>query len=169
MIRVLFFVLVVFLGVAYTWTDALRQKVELTVSEYFGANAVYQKLKTDQHMDSRFFENFFRVTKDTQLGGYIYVSQAPSMKNVFDYMIVFSPSFEILAAKVLIYREQHGRQIGTKRWLQQFQGLQPHHRPTLGKDVDGISGATISCKSMTDAVRATLKEVENYLTKTESK
>ncbi len=105
--------------------------------------------------------NFFTIINGDLLKGYIYVAQAPSMKNVFDYMVVFSPQLEIEKAKVLIYREQHGRQIGTVRWLSQFKGLSTEDRPELGKEIDGISGATISSKSMTKAVHDLLLALSN--------
>ena len=74
------------------------------------------------------------------------------MKNVFDYIIVFDNDLNILNTKVLIYREKHGRQIGTKRWLNQFLGKKVGDKVSLGKGIDGISGATISTTSMTKAV-----------------
>ena len=82
------------------------------------------------------------------------------MKNVFDYAILLSEDLEIVNTKVLIYREKHGRQIGMKRWLKQFFGMTSKDRPTLGDNVDGISGATISATSMTNSVREVLSTIE---------
>ena len=82
------------------------------------------------------------------------------MKNVFDYAVVLSPDLEIVNTKVLIYREQHGRQIGAKRWLQQFFNMDTTNRPVLGKDIDGITGATISATSMTKAVHNLLVDID---------
>ena len=70
--------------------------------------------------------HFYEVFSGKVRMGYIYVDQAPSMKNVFDYIVLFSPELEIVKVKVLIYREKHGRQIGTKRWLIQFNGMIPN-------------------------------------------
>ena len=88
------------------------------------------------------------------------------MKNVFDYALVFDSDLRTIKAKVLIYREKHGRQIGTPRWLNQFNDLGLDDKPELGVNIDGISGATISVKSMTDSVREVLETVR-YLRENE--
>ena len=105
-------------------------------------------------------DKLYEIKIENNNPGYIYVDQAPSMKNVFDFAVVFSDDLEILNSKVLIYREQHERQIGSKRWLKQFFGMTPSSRPELGKDIDGISGATISVSSMTNAINELLVDVE---------
>ena len=93
------------------------------------------------------------------------ISSPISPENVFDYIVVFNTDLILEKAKVLIYREQHGRQIGTVRWLSQFKGMDVADRPELGKEVDGISGATISAKSMTNAVHDLLVALEDVKSK----
>ena len=98
-------------------------------------------------------DNLFSI-KDNEAGliGYAYIGQAPSMKNIFDYLVILEPELRIKKAKVLIYREDYGRQIGSQRWLKQFIGRESGENLTYGEDVDAISGATISAKSMCSAV-----------------
>ncbi len=84
------------------------------------------------------------------------------MKDVFDYLIIVDPELQILKSKVLIYREQHGQQIGSQRWLKQFVGMTSDSRPQLGKNIQAISGATISATSMTQATQNALDQL-NYL------
>lgn len=105
-------------------------------------------------------ENLFEIRSGTQLLGYAYLGEAPSMKNVFDYVVLLGPDLRLLKTKVLIYRENHGRQIGSQRWLKQFIGLLPGEQPEYGSDVDAISGATISAKSMTRAIAQVMQSVE---------
>lgn len=38
----------------------------------------------------------------------------------------------------------HGQQIGSQRWLKQFIGKTKNDNLEIGKDISGISGATIS-------------------------
>ncbi|WP_350287866.1 FMN-binding protein [uncultured Croceitalea sp.] len=102
-------------------------------------------------------ENLFEVKKNDSLIGYIYLGRAPSMKNVFDYVVLFNPDLSIKKSKVLIYREDYGRQIGSQRWLKQFIGKKSGDHLTYGEDVDAISGATISAKSMTKATNEVLE------------
>ncbi len=104
-------------------------------------------------------ENLFKIKQDDRLVGYAYLGQAPSMKDVFDYVVLFDPELAVKKLKVLIYREDYGRQIGSQRWLQQFIGKKSGEHLEYGKDVDAISGATISAKSMTEATKQVLESM----------
>lgn len=96
--------------------------------------------------------------------GYAYLGQAPSMKNVFDYLVIMQTDLQIKKAKVLIYREDYGRQIGSQRWLKQFIGARYGDVINYGEEIDAISGATISAKSMTQAVKRVLETMTQLKT-----
>tara|TARA_Y100000815_G_C13346850_1_gene502415 strand:- start:5428 stop:5943 length:516 start_codon:yes stop_codon:yes gene_type:complete len=104
-------------------------------------------------------ENFFSLKAKEKTIGYLYLGEAPSKKNIFDYIVLFEPDWSVKKAKILIYREDYGRQVGSQRWLKQFIGLTPKDDITYGEQVDAIAGATISAKSMTTAVAKVLKTV----------
>lgn len=106
-------------------------------------------------------DHLFKVLKeDTSVVGYIYVGKAPSMKKVFDYVILFNTDLRIKKSKVLIYREDYGLQIGSQRWLKQFIGLTIEDNVTYGENIDAIAGATISASSMTRATNAVLQSLK---------
>jgi len=104
-------------------------------------------------------ENLFAVHSEHGLVGYAYLGQAPSMKNIFDYVVLFNADLSIKKSKVLIYREDYGRQIGSQRWLKQFVGKTHEDTLAYGEDIDAIAGATISAKSMTKAVNEVLSSI----------
>lgn len=105
-------------------------------------------------------DRFLVVKKEDSTLGYIYVGEASSMKNVFDYAIFFDASLIIKKSKVLIYRENYGRQIGSQRWLKQFIGKKIDDSIEYGEDIDAIVGATISASSMTRATENVLKTMK---------
>lgn len=152
------------------WPSKLKTKIEKTVLSTYSIDTfdldkvelsnIPEELSTKIKNESLFLVN----SKDHQLG-YIYVSQAPSMKNVFDYIVLFDNEWKIVNTKVLIYRETHGKQIGSKRWLSQFIGMHPTDRPILGDDIDGITGATISVNGMTTAVHDLLEAIDHLRNK----
>ncbi len=110
-------------------------------------------------------DHLFKILKADELMGYAYVGEADSMKNVFDYIILFTPDLNIKKTKVLIYREEHGRQIGAQRWLKQFIGMSTNKKPIYGENIDAISGATISAKSMTTAIKDALQTMDTLKNK----
>lgn len=139
------------------WSPVLKDKIDKALTSVYETEAIsYHTVGLNESTKANLSTNLYKVFASDQFKGYVYVAQAPSMKNVFDYLVIFNSNLEIEKAKVLIYREQHGRQIGATRWLSQFDGMNSEDRPTLGKEIDGISGATISCKSMTKAVNELL-------------
>lgn len=103
--------------------------------------------------------NLFEIHSEEKLVGYLYLGEAPSMKRMFDYIILFNIDFTIKKSKVLIYREDYGLQIGSQRWLKQFIGLSTDDSLIYGENIDAISGATISASSMTMATANVLKSI----------
>lgn len=104
--------------------------------------------------------NFFLVTKGEELLGYVFVDQAPSKTAKFDYLVIFDTDLKVKHSKVLIYREEYGGEIGSKRWLKQFLGKTGGDRVNHETNIDGIAGATISVRSMTNAMDDLLQTIE---------
>ena len=104
--------------------------------------------------------NFFEIKKSDELLGYAYVSKAPSKADQFDYLILLDQNLTILKAKVLVYREDYGGEIGSKRWLKQFIGKTQNDELRYRENIVAISGATISVRSMTNAVNDLLQSLK---------
>ncbi len=105
-------------------------------------------------------DRLLMVKNEDSTLGHIYVGEASSMKNVFDYAIFFDANLTIKKSKVLIYRENYGRQIGSQRWLKQFIGKKIGDSIEYGQDIDAIVGATISASSMTRSTANVLKTMK---------
>ena len=100
-----------------------------------------------------------KIIKDSEVIGYAYIAKAPSKTDEFDFLIILDKNLIIKKAKVLIYREDYGGEIGSKRWLKQFIGKTSGKQLKYTKDIIAISGATISALSMTVAINTFLKDV----------
>jgi len=97
--------------------------------------------------------NFFKISFNGEMLGYGYIGNAPSKTATFDYLVLFDSDFIVTKSKVLIYREEYGGEIGSKRWLKQFNGSSSEtQKLELVKDIIPIAGATISTQSMTKAM-----------------
>lgn len=146
------------------WSARLKEKITKAVKhtyqvEDFKLIEIIIGEGLENRTKSNLSESLFSVESNSESKGFIYVSKAASMKNVFDYIVLFDNDYKIIKTKVLIYREQHGRQIGARRWLKQFDGMTANDSPKLGVEIDGISGATISATNMTNAIRELLSSV----------
>lgn len=106
-------------------------------------------------------QGFFKIINQESHLGYFYLGTAPSKADVFDYIVIFDKDLIIKKIKILAYREDWGGEITSKRWLRQFKGSDPATSLRYGSDVMGISGATISARSMTNAVNDLLQNLKN--------
>ena len=80
----------------------------------------------------------------------------------FDYFMMFDIKGTVQYVKVFNYQATHGHEITAKGWLKQFEGHDGKRKLAVGKEIDAISGATISANAITfDILQKTviLKEI----------
>jgi hypothetical protein len=70
----------------------------------------------------------------------------------FDYYALLNTQYSILEIKVYNYAATHGQEICSKAWLKQFKGYDGSKHLQYGKDIDAISGATISGIALTEDI-----------------
>jgi hypothetical protein len=71
----------------------------------------------------------------------------------FDYFIFFDESKTVKLVEVYYYAATHGYEITAKRWLKQFVGFSAKDTLEVNKEIDGISGATVSVFAITGDVQ----------------
>ena len=91
-------------------------------------------------------KSLFKIVTNNTLLGYAYVSKAPSKTDQFDYLVLLDKDLIVIKSKVLVYREDYGSEIGSKRWLKQFIGKTENDTLLYGDNIAAISGATISVR-----------------------
>ena len=84
----------------------------------------------------------------------VYIGTSRSKFEDFEFMVLFDKDKTIKLVKVLVYRENYGGEIGSKRWLRQWIGVK-EPKPF----VDAISGATISVHSIKNSINTLIKEI----------
>lgn len=99
---------------------------------------------------------FFIGMKQERPTGYAIVLEMTGKERPITFMIVINPDGAIRAVEVLVYRESQGSEIRSPRFMKQFKGktVQSPLRP--GRDIDVITGATLSSRSTTYVVKKAL-------------
>jgi Na+-translocating ferredoxin:NAD+ oxidoreductase RnfG subunit len=83
-----------------------------------------------------------------------------------EFIIGLNPDGTVKRAAVMSYKEQRGRPIASRNFLSQYEGKSSRDQITVGEDVKGVSGATISSRAASFAVKkAILLYEELYLKK----
>ena len=81
----------------------------------------------------------------------------------FDYFILYDSTASILSVHVYNYEATHGQEISVKSWLNQFAGFNGDKELIVGKDIDAISGATVSVHSISDDIVQKTNLLREYL------
>ena len=88
-----------------------------------------------------------------KLDGYAIVDVEKGMHEPIDFGVRFSAKGAVDRVEVLVYREAYGDEVRTERFRAQFSGKTASDAITVGKDIDMISGASISSRSMALGVK----------------
>ena len=75
-------------------------------------------------------------------------------------MVVLNKDLSIKKVNILVYREDYGGEICSPTFLKQFNGKNYQSKLKLGDDVQGISGATISCRQSISGVKIITKKAK---------
>lgn len=79
----------------------------------------------------------------------------------FDFIVILDNSFGVLRVVVTDYNATKGHEIMSRSFLRQFIGRSPSRTPVYGRNIDGISGATISGIAITSAVSSIIELISS--------
>jgi hypothetical protein len=96
-------------------------------------------------------------------GGWFMVDEVVGKHEYIPFAVGLDEQGSVKGVEILEYREAYGGQIREPNWRQQFVGRRPGVRLRLEKEVRNISGATLSCKHVTDGVSRLLATYEIIL------
>ena len=140
---------------------AIYVSVEQAQHEMFGATALkpfpvaltsqqQDKLKDASSVSLPFNGN--RVWRAAD-GGWFVVDEVVGKHEFITYAVSINPDGTVKRVEVLEYRESYGFEVADPKWLNQFVAKSAGSTLKLGKDVENISGATLSSKHLTDGVK----------------
>ncbi len=114
-------------------SDAVREKMQ-------DISSVRQKFKTD---------NIYHTEK----GGWLVVDEVVGKHEMIKYAVGINADGSVKQIEVMDYVESYGYEVADNKWRQQFVGKTSTDPIKLKKDIDGISGATLSAKHISDGVK----------------
>lgn len=88
----------------------------------------------------------------TAEGGWFIVDQVIGKHENIDLAVAINPDGKIRGLEVLTYRETYGAEIRHPKWREQFHGRNNNEKLKLGSQIRNISGATLSCKHVTEGI-----------------
>ena len=92
--------------------------------------------------------------------GYRVESKVVSRSGPWRIRVLLNSHLYVKQARVISYPWDRGRDVRKRAFTSQFEGKGPEDPIQLGKDIDAMTGATISCRVMAQGVRDTIKLME---------
>jgi hypothetical protein len=89
-------------------------------------------------------------------GGWFLVDEVLGKHEFIPFALALGPDGAVRGVEILEYHEAYGDQIRIPAWRAQFVGKRPGAKLELDRDIRNISGATLSCRHLTDGVKRLL-------------
>lgn len=89
-------------------------------------------------------------------GGWFIVDEVVGKHEFIPFALALDDQGAVKGVEILEYREAYGDQIRNPEWRKQFTGKTASTRLQLDKNIRNVSGATLSCKHVTDGVERLL-------------
>jgi len=144
----------------------IKERTETIITESFGKDVNFTfrkytlppntKRKIENSVKQKFFKDWLYVynisIKDSAIAfGFLDNVIGKSMPITF--FVLLDIEGNITSTNIIKYREPYGGAVSNDNWNEQFTGKNSGSDFTVGKSVNGISGATISVKSVTKGIR----------------
>jgi len=98
----------------------------------------------------------WEVREGERLVGYFIVDEVYGKHEFITYAVALEADGRVRQIEVLVYRESYGYEIRNSAWRAQFIGKNSDDPLTLDQDIKNISGATMSCRHISEGVRRLL-------------
>ena len=92
--------------------------------------------------------------------GVVVVDEVVGKFELITYAVGIGSDGAVKQVEILSYRESHGHEIRLPAWRKQFVGKTPASALQVGEDIANISGATLSCRHVTDGVKRIVHVVD---------
>lgn len=135
-------------------------KKDLGLSDFGKVSSIISNEQLDKAGIELFGHQIFKLESKDGFEAFYIVETAMGRYHDFTFVVFFNQDLSIKLVRVIEYGEEHGVEITNKRWLKQFVGKTAADHLMFRKNIDAISGATISGKSITEGINRLLQNVK---------
>lgn len=117
------------------------------------SDAQADAIERDSGVDVR--HRLLRVWR-VSTGGWFIADDVVGKHDFIPFALGLDQAGRVTGIEILEYRESYGYEVRDPRWRAQFAGKQHGAALKLAGDIQNISGATLSCRHITDGVKRLL-------------
>ena len=114
------------------------------------------KKEVENQVKQKFYRDklyYWTISQDDTTIAYAFLDNVIGKSMPITFLVILNINGNIINTNVIKYREAYGGEVGNKVWLRQFLYRDNNSKYNIGKDINGISGATISVKSMSIGIQ----------------
>ena len=131
-----------------------------------GSLVFFQKGSKSKEVSASTTIEFYFASKNGTKTGVVIFDEEPGKWGPVDFIIALDLNGAVTRVEVLSYEEKRGQPIARRSYMSQYDGKTSKSKLTVGKDITGVSGATISSRCATFAVKKAIVLYEElYLNK----
>lgn len=159
------------------YPQEMKEEINNIIKEGFSNDAeiIFQKYEVPKNLKSeienavkqKFHSNFvylYKIYLKENIIGYAILDNVYGKSMPITFLVLFDLKGNIKSSQIVKYREQYGGAVKNKNWNDQFIGRNSDSSFEVGKNINSISGATISVNSVTKGIKKLtllIKEIIN--------
>ena len=124
---------------------------------------IYKKSDVSKQSQNKETKAWKAIDSNGKLLGYFLVDKVYGKHELITYSVGIDVTGKVQHIEILDYKETYGGQVNDDEWRQQFIGKKFGDKLELDQDIKNISGATLSCKHITNGVKRMLTLYEVLL------
>lgn len=153
----------------------IKEEAEKTVKSFFGSGFKMEMIKYNipddikNGLEKKYRQRFFRdnlylwkIYRGDTLHAIAVMDNVYGKSLPITFLVIFDSNTKVIHVEIIKYRESYGGAVKEKGWLEQFRGRDASSSFEFGKEINSISGATISAGSVTKGI-AKLTELINII------
>lgn len=126
-----------------------------SVKRIFGANAIATPIVVQA-------DTVYRIAHRDSLLGFAVVRAVKGKDQPITFLLASDTADQLKDVDILVYREPYGGEVAYEAWRRQFRGKTANDTLEVGRQIRGISGATISVNAVTAGVRRALADLTRW-------
>lgn len=163
--RFSYLILIYFFGSINSFSQDLKDEVNSILNSYYGKSSQITFVKYELPMSlkkdieynaqQKFYSSavyLYKVEKNNGDRAYAILDNVNGKSMPITFIVFFNAAGVIESSQIVKYREQYGGAVKNKNWNQQFVGKNSLSSFIVGKDINSITGATISVNSISKGI-----------------
>jgi len=159
-------IILIFLLGIYIYPQSIKEQTFDIIKLQFGDNVNIESVKyeiplkikneIEKEAQQHFYSEvvyIFKISKSDSLISTGILDNVYGKSMPITFLVLFNLSGKIISTDIVKYREPYGGGVKLKIWNDQFKGKNLNSKFKVGDDIDSISGATISVRSVTKGIK----------------